>query len=427
MYGTYSPPGSSDEWYRRGFAKAKEVIGAYPLLNELTGGFSSIPGETEDETANFVLRNSFPYVTDEVFPEQIATLKTFEDALESIGVLKMGERKLRELKARINDDRYDVGLSVFTELTVAKRLMDIHGGSSIEVFPELTNGKFADILYHAGGEDVYIEVGNLSEGRSDEIIQRILNEGAKYAGERMRDDVYLRLEIDTAKLVFDGETIDESASVTKLKQEIDALAPEELREFRGRIDLAEMKVILNSADQFAKNPYLTGSVSAQFKAATSHALLDWVSKTHITEVTGDSMLKAVSTQGCRGLLVECHTINFYPSVSSTAVLTSFTNHLVRHIKEQVASDQIQPGARNLIVVQGYNWVAFDTHWDPNFKKICEKLKSMFQENTFRDLDGVLVFGRSIDDGVYAANPHSGHASPLDASLVARIGIKKICA
>ena len=252
MLGTYSAPGSEDEWYRRGFDKAKEVIKNYPLLNELTDGFSSVEGKTEDETRNFIFLNSFPHVTEELFPEQIATLKEFEDALASIDVLKMGGRRLRELKAKMNDDDYDVGMSLFTEVILAKRLKDLYGRSAVEVYPELSNGKFSDVLLQAEGEDIYIEVGNLGNSLPESIIHRILNEGAKYAGERMKGEVYLKLEVDTAKLVFDEGRIDESASIRKLKQEIDALAPEQLGRFRGIINVGEMKEVLQSFDQLAQ-------------------------------------------------------------------------------------------------------------------------------------------------------------------------------
>jgi len=102
--------------------------------------------------------------------------------------------------------------------------------------------------------------------------------------------------------------------------------------------------------------------------------------------------------------VEVHTKGFYPSKSAKAEMTSFANHIVRHCKAQVASEQLEPGATNIILVQGYNWMARTLGVEGAVTHTIQKIAEYLKGNPLPDLFGVGFFSSHPEDGYFVPNP-----------------------
>jgi hypothetical protein len=425
MIGSYSDSRPMDDWYRQeAVPVAVKSLSAYPILNSILNGFAGLETKRYKESKNFVLLNCLPTVKGLEVKEQLDEMAYYERALSTFDVMRWTPSKLEKLKSRIRDDKFDPGLTAYTEFMVAQRLVDVMGRSMISIYPQLSNGKESDLLVSDGSERVYVEIGNLSDSLPDRIIERILNSGAAYIGPEVTSDRYFQVEVETANMVFDANGIDEQRTVTKLKQEIDDLALIQLVPQDGFIDIREAARI--SADLAAYDtarkfmPENLGKIVDSFKDGQ---LRSWASSADFSKLNKTTMVQSVISLAAKSPLVEFHTKGFYPSTSAEKEMSSFANHIERHIKAQIASGQVEASAANIILVQGYNWMVRNLAVEEAVNEIILKIRLFLAATPFPDISGVGFFSRYPDDGYFIPNPRRGRTSALAEATVKALGMK----
>jgi hypothetical protein len=424
MIGSYSDPTPMDNWYKQALPSAIKSLSAYPNLNSILDGFAGFESKKYKGSRNFVLLNCLPTVQGFNVKEQLDEMAYYDRALTTFNAIRWTPSKLDKLKSRIRDDKFDAGLAAYTEFMVAQRLVDSMSRSTVSIYPQLSNGKESDVLVDDGSERVYVEIGNLSDSLPDKIIERILVSGAAYLGPKVTGNRYFQVEIETANMVFDSNGIDEAGTITKLKQEIDDLALFELVPQDGLIDIREAAqihadlAIYDNARQFM--PEYLREIVDSFKDGV---LRSWASAADFTKLNKNTMIQTVISLACASPLVEFHTKGFYPSTSAEREMSSFGNHIVRHIKAQMASEQVETGAANIILVQGYNWLVRSLALEEAVNDVILKIRLFLAAARLADINGVGFFSRHPDDGYYIPNPRCGKKSALADATVKALGMR----
>ena len=415
-----------DNWYRQeALPAAIKSLASYPNLNSILNGFASFESKRYKESRNFVLLNCLPTVKGFEVKEQLDEMAYYDKALSTFDVMRWTPAKLEKLKSRVRDDKFDPGLAAYTEFMVAQRLVDTMGKLTVTVYPQLSNGKESDVLVSDESERVYVEIGNLSDSLPDRIIERVLNSGAAYIGPKVAGNRYFRVEVDTANMMFDSNGIDEQGTVTKLREEIDDLALIQLIAQDGLIDIREAASIYSdlAAYDIARKfmPDYLGDIVDSFKEGP---LRSWVSTADFSKLKKTTMVQSVSSRASTSPLVEFHTVGFYPSTSAEKEMSSFANHIERHVKAQIASGQVEAGAANIILVQGYNWMVRTLAVEEAVNEVILKVRLFLVSTSLPDVSGVGFFSKYPDDGYFIPNLGRSKTSVLVSAIVNALGMKE---
>jgi len=414
-----------DEWYRQALPTARRSLATFPVLNTLLDGFGGYESKGYRDSRNFVLMNCLPAIDDFSVKEQLEEMVYYEKALATFEVLRWPTPKLENLKSRMQSDEFDVGLTAYTEFMVAQRLVDAMGKKLVTLYPTLSNDKVSDVLVANEAERVYVEIGNLSESLPEKIIGRILNAGAAHLGPRITENRYFQVEVETANMVFESDgDIDEAGTIAKLKQEIDDLALVQLVAQDGLIDIKEAAAIYASLAVYQN--------SRRFMAEDLGKIVDsfswgpmpfWARMAKFDTLNQTTMVQSVISAAARSPLVGVHTKGFYPSRSAQGEMVSFANHIVRHCKTQIASGQLELGAANIILVQGYNWMVRTLAVEEAVRHTIQKITEYLNASRYPDLFGVGFFSSHPEDGYFIRNPSFGTEAKLGLETVKALRMK----
>src|ERR1700722_9822860 len=180
MIGRSSDPEEMNEWYREALPVARTVLSTFPTLNMFFKGLEGYEFTTDSQSRTFVRMNCLPAISEQLVVDQLADLIELEKAIGSFGVRDWPRPELVKFRTRMLSDSFDDGLSLFTELIVAHRLGEALGNESIEIYPQLSNGKISDIGVSIRKNKVFVEIGNLFDSEPERIIHRVLKAGADH-------------------------------------------------------------------------------------------------------------------------------------------------------------------------------------------------------------------------------------------------------
>jgi hypothetical protein len=341
-------------------------------------------------------------------------------------VLKWKRKKLNRFKSRLNSTEYIQSHSILTELLIAHHLLK-QLGKDIELFPELDTGKFSDIRVQLGDRDVFFEVVNLGERVPQSKIQEILDGSSQHLGKKIDVECYLCLVIDTAELVFDSKgRIDVSASVNKLNLEIDMISIQNLAGFKGYFNIGDIAYML---DLVSRHPdvlnWLTPNDNELFNLISNNTIISrWLQTFNHELFQKIKLIKSIITGPTDSLLIEIHPEGLYPSTAAKLDRESFLHHIVRNVKSQVTSLQIQPHSPNIIVIQGTHWT-FGFNYDLFSRgSLIDRIITLFKEIMEKYLSGIAIFGTHFEEALYINNNYAQKTSQLHRQDILDLGFKE---
>ena len=426
MIGVYFTEDLLQSWFVENLSVARALLQKFKLLDQLLDGFKQYETKRYHDTRNIVLHMCLPEIKGTIKSADLRMLGDLEKGLEWFGVMSWHPKKLAHLKSRLSSDDYYQSLSAFTELIVAKRLVDRLGRENVELYPRLKSGGFSDVVVKVNGKEVYLEVGNLGKSLPENKIQRIIDASAKHLGEQIDTPCYLQVEINTAELEFDNEgRIDVGASITKLNSEIDMLSLQKLAGFNGWFAIESI------ADTLANQPLYARF--EQMLTPRNHELLDLVKSEKIRDwlsCFGPSLLKkaklvtSVIGGTTSNLLAEIHTRGVFPSEAAISERKSFLNHIVRNVETQMGEQQLQPGSANIIIVQGYHWIFFNFETGIlGLEPLYERIWTFLNEKREGHLSGIAFFSAEFEGALYISNNYASESSLLSREDIAKLGLR----
>ena len=238
-------------------------------------------------------------------------------------------------------------------------LADKLGAGNVNLEPELTTGKVSDILAKINTRNVYIELGTLSESTPERKIQGILDAAAAYLRTKVNGTPKVHMEVNIPELLVtdDKKYIDEAASISRIRSEIDRFRIDKLTGFDGMIDLSDISLTLNLQPTLQQlGPLVLPQDGETLKQIKQPPLYEWVQSCRKELEKGSTLINWFSIHKEAFLLVEVHPMMAFPSKAAKDETDAFLRHVTRHIDGQL--EQLQPGSPNIIVVQGFNWVLF---------------------------------------------------------------------
>ncbi|VVB94618.1 Uncharacterised protein [uncultured archaeon] len=422
--GIYSTDDLLQKWYLKELVNARNVLKEFTFLNQLFDEFKGYESKQYSQTRNVVLFLSLPNFNGFLKHNSIKSLTQLEDSIKLFDVTNWAKAKLNNLKSSLCNDEYDKSLSPFTELTIAKQLAERIREENVELYPKLQNGRFSDVLITLNGKSVYIEIGNLGEGKPQKKIQSILDASAEYLGQKLGTTCYLEIEIDTAEFVFDGNIMNVEKSISKLNSEIDKYGIQKLAGFEGWFmleEIIEMVRSLSLYEDIDRTSLLLPQDKELLNLVKDSRMNEWISYCNSSKLVASKLIKSIIGSPSKYLLVEIHTENVYPSRAAFLEQGSFVNRIIRHIIKQVYEEkQIQPNKPNIVLVQCYNWIASGIE---NFEPIHTGLMKFFDDVKEKNLSGVAVFSTDFDNTMYISNKYAVTESKLNESDIAQLGFR----
>lgn len=424
--GQFYTEDSLQNWFINiGLPKARELIKEFKILNKLFCSFENYENKNIHEINNVVLRLCLPRLKDNRFkPGSIFYLTKLEEALSIFNILSWNRSEFNRLKSRLCSDDYIHSISIFTELIIAKWLVDKLGKDKVNIYPKLTLGGFSDILIKLGSKDVYLEIGNLGESLPEKKIKEILNAAAKYLGEKIRTSCYLRIEVDTAELVFDTQgRIDEKKSIKKIISEIDRLGIHRLAGFDESIILKDLSLIIQNKEIFEKLYELLPPIEKEnLELIKKPYIKEWIEE-YKDQIRESRLIKSIIGAKSKYHLIEIHPKNVYPSEAAEAEINSLINRIIRHIKDQLR--QIELHKPNIIAIQVSNWTFLVRDISDN--KIYTRIREFLNQRKERYLSGVILFTEDFEDAIFIPNAYASKVSKLSYEELEQLGIncKKI--
>ncbi len=412
-------------WYVEHLPLARKLLSNFPVLNRILEGFTGYENKVYREHRNFVLLMCLPDPTGKISTDSIKRLTQVEKALSRFNVLDWPSHRLNHLVSRLTHLDAIQSKSALTELMVAEHFAN-KPAAKVSLYPPLRLGGFSDLKVEIDGLPIYLEIGSLGESLPDSLIQNILQTCAAYLGQRIERPCYLRLHIDTAKLVFQGNKIDVEDSLQKLKSEIDVLKLQKLSGSQVSFDLDNLRdAVVNEQLYNEISPGLLPSYFAQLlENLRSSETRNWLEAVDPSNLSKVELITYVAALPSSSLLVEIYPEGFYPSEAGKAELTSFVNHLVRNVRGQIDESQLEDGAPNIVMVQGYHWLAL-ADWVEllDIEPIYNGLKRFFAEIKEPKLSGVAVFSKDIGSAFYVPNDFADRSSVLLRSAVSELDLK----
>ena len=170
IIGTYPTKDRLQEWFKIELPNAKERLKKYEILSGLLEGFAGYEEKNYKDINNYIVLLCLSRVHDGKNQFQVTKLEGLEKALNTFDVKqwqKLQFPKYKKLKEDLASNNDIKSLSTITELEVALTITEHVGISNVSLFPELVNGKFADIGISLDNRQIYLEACNL-------ILKKIL-------------------------------------------------------------------------------------------------------------------------------------------------------------------------------------------------------------------------------------------------------------
>lgn len=429
MIGIFYSEDVLQEWFLEKLPIARAVLSKYPLFDALFENFKNYEGKRYREAKNMVLHLCLPTVgSEDPDKESIIRLHTLEEALKEFNVMNLEKCKRENFLSKLTSCDYIQSLSAVTELEIAYQMVDKFGKSSVDIFPELSNGKVSDVLLRYDGEEIYFEVGNLGESLPQSKIQEILTSAAKHLGEKTEKMGYIGMFVDTANFVFDKSgRLDVSESLNKLKSEIDILALDKLVGYEGIISLKNFAWSANNRELLER---IRGSIPSfapdQTKLLEDPNVQRWLACFDNTALGKIELIVSLIYGGLRksGTLIEVKTRDFFPSKATIADRDSFLNHIVRHVEYQLDEGQIETGKPNIILIRGFHWVVFGMGISlESMRALKDKLEEFLDKRRERNLSGVAVFGNNFKEIYFIENPLVEDDSKIEKEEISKLGFR----
>jgi len=419
------------EWFLENLKVARAVLAEYPLLNSIFQNFKDYERKNyRIDTKNMVLLLCLPETPKD---ESIERLTAIENAIKRFDILHMTKAMKNDCLAKLTSDNYIDSSTKVTELEIAYTMANRFGDSSVEIFPELTNGKISDVLLRLNGKEIYFEVDNLGERLFELKIKKILTSAEKHVEAKNEEMGYMKITVDTTNFVFDQDIIDESKSSEKLKNEIDMLALDKLSGFEGVISLKTFGEYVINRKRFEEIRELGVSLSPVEENLLKNSHIQrWLNNFNNKHLGDVQIIKSL---GCRrieggGTNVQVRPNNDFFSTNprftsskAASVLDrdAVINQIVRKAGSQIDDDeQIEPEKPNIIMIKAVHWLVFISEPEclPELKK---KMMEFFRKRKEKHLSGVAVFGTNIDETIFIENPFAAESSKLEKEEINKLG------
>lgn len=424
MIGIYVNDTQLQEWYVNNLPNARSAIASYPNLVKIFNNFQDYEKKAyRKEMRNLVLLRVLPPVGGKRSEAGDPFLSELDTLIKNFGIINQSSEELKALISRLTDDDYFVSLSAYTELIVAGKFSEKIGLNNTSLFPSLSNNKKSDILLQMNSKKIFVEVTNLTERESQRKIQSIIDRVAEYIGKKcVQGNNYLQATITTENLELDKkENIDEDASVDILCKEADRLSIPKLEGMKGWVDLHSIKQIYPIMNIMKKSGAIYNNHDREIiDFLDSEIGKNWIIS--IDSITKLSPYTSFIGSQSNWFLFEIHVEGKSPSKVSEKIETAFLRQLKRKILNEIDEGQLEPNNPNLIIVQGLEWplVDFEGHFY-DFNKINGVVQTLFQENSFQDLSGVILFSSNFDNARFIENPNSNESSKLNEKDLASLG------
>lgn len=381
MIGVYiSKPEAIQKRFISDLEKAKKEIVNYPKLNELFQNFNNYERYSYTTQRKNIIFNFCTRIGNNEYSNYFKTkLKTIDDAITT---LKPEENELRLRMKNTNQNH-----SIITELEFAYFLRNKIKNVTINLWPKLTNGKKSDIILKSAGKEVYFEVGNLEDSKTQKKINQILTAVAKQVGERSDKIGHIRIIVDTAYFIRSEEGyIAEIKSEKKLISEINKLKLWELSGKQGH---------------FCRND-LDESINQIIK----HVII-------------------VDAQRC-WTVIEVESSNSFPGESCGLSHTAWLKRIKVKIESQINEEkQIELNKPNVIVIKAPNVNVFELGLaSQTFRNdLKKKIMELFNAIQKKNLSGVIVYGECLEESSFFENPFAAKTSKLEKEVINNLGFK----
>lgn len=424
--GTYVRDTSMQKWYESNIHVARSIINSYPNLNRI---FYNLDGYEDKayrtQMSNFIVLKALPPIGKSLKENNNTFFVELEKLINDFKILEQTGQEYKAFLSRIKSDKYDEGVSTYTELVVAGKLAEKIGINNVFLFPLLTSGNRSDILLSVDGKKIFVEITNLTERRSQRKIQNILDMVAEEVGKKCPDGkYYFQVEIDTSKLLLDEDgNIDEESSVKFLCKEADRLSIPVLAGIDGWIDLHSIRSLVPNLEIIKKSGIILSKHDVEIITfLESQRGKKWLES--VNSISQDSPFTSFIGTRANGFLFEIHVEGSSPSEVSQSIESGFINQLKRKINHEINEGQLESNNPNIIVIQGLEWGLVDFENDfYDFKLIKKQVEDFFATNSYPDLTGVFLFSVNFDKGTLIKNEKVSEYSKIDDDTIKNLGMK----
>ena len=416
------------QWYLNNLDAAKKELRNYSVLNTLFDGLKGYEQKEYSKIGNIILHWCLPNFKG--LKETISSerLKDVENALEIFDVLSWSPKALNALTSRLRNDDFHISKSVYVELHVSRFLIELLGKDKVRLDPPLTSGGKSDILIKLNGNQIYFEVGALAQRTPEKKIEHICREVANYLKDKLQENGFITVFIDTAELVFDDQgRIDEERSVIKLTEEINNYALHMLVGTKKGFSLEDAHYAASHADYIEALRAIHPDARMEMRLVELYddpKIKEWMSYCNLAKRGTSKLLKYVMIIPAPDKLTEVQREGIYLSKAATKQLESFTRQICDHIMSQ--ANQLEPSKPNIIIVNANDWTVFGM--DESlfiFRPIYEGVVKLFDMEKFNDLSGVAIFSSDIRKNWYIINKHSYSNSRLTAREITNLGLRQV--
>lgn len=416
LIGQYYTKDVIKEWLLEGgIYKAKSNVKKFNKINKLFNNFVGYENKKSENVIFLLCSRNFK---EEINAINYLMLSRIENALQSLDIEQWSSAKKNYFISVITSDDISKSYSPFNELIFYSLLIDKFDVNKVELYPEIRDGLSSDIKISCKDENIYIEIGSLNKSLPSLKIEHILNECVEYFGKKYKLG-HVRFEVDSANFPLDlNDNIDVEQSINAICKELDRLNLYDLKPFNDLIILNDLITYLKNEELFKQSveqifPFL-------YKVISLESVKNWLEKNKKELKEGFEIITTLTTHTMDHTYIEFHTEYQTPSKSAPLIHSSYINHIIRHIEEQLY--QIYEGKTNIIAIHTnhLNMFIIGDVFIINYALITE-MKKYIQTKNIQSLAGILLYEYNTGESIYISNMNNSNVE----KILYKLGVKNI--
>jgi hypothetical protein len=403
---------------------AKATLDKLPILKTLTDEFNSLlTSRRIDNVIFWKCAWAESGINRQPDIGALAEVTKIEEWLRQLDVLQWPRAKKDAIVAKIQSNTIEMSLAGYTEITVAGRLADKFGVSSIEYEPALSQGRFGDVKLDLDGRLIYFEITALNARETERKFSEIFTQLAEYIWARVNRGLCIHIEIDTGVLPVSEGAIDVAASVGLITDFITASNLVSI--FVDGFSLHGLKYFsqLDAAQSLYDQKLMLQHYSTElFEKIETEPFRSFATSVTPRAFVNCPVVYFWCVPGKNGV-VEVAEQEIFPSAVASLEHQAFLRHVVRKLKEEL--NQLESGEVNIIVLRASNWSlsGFERgkiEEEFVYGALQSTIQKFMRDSVVQDLSAVVVYEDEFAKAQIVVNPNVSERSRVTYEFIEKM-------
>ncbi|MCD6477197.1 MAG: hypothetical protein J7K26_03520 [Candidatus Aenigmarchaeota archaeon] len=430
----YLHPERREAYLKNRLRLAKEKIKEFEILNKIVDNFNQIEAKVWIDNPLVFVAADAQYDLFYKAPNLMSLnyLKKIEEGLSLIDIFNMPKKRRNYLISRLRADKSEQVLSALSEVEIISYFIKKFGKENVIIEPNLESGKKPEIKLNFDRQEIYVEQTNIDIGIVERKLKEIFTKASEKIWHLIDDDIIIKFDIDTSKLVWDDEGyLNVASSVEKIINSLEKLNLHiffriEKTLFRlkslTRLDSPE-KYIIDKKDILQHYNEIGKILSENIDKEPFKSFCE---KTKIRDII-DCPIVSFYSIPAQHKLVEIGSYDVFPSESALAQKRGFVNRIIKKIKQKINDFQREIDRPNILFIKARHWTmhGYSTDKDASiadieFKPIASIIEEFFKLNKIRDLTAIILYENEPSVVRIMINPHAKNGSILSLEEIEQL-------